>query len=130
MFFWNSLAFSMIQRMLAIWSLVPLPFTTYQILNKRLCLAPQHWRFWHYHTNSYLGVIFENKLQSDMEIPSLTSKYCILYVKAMPTIPPRKTSLVPILWLKLHKSEATRLTAGQEPQHTWNIKWKRFHQNL
>ena len=26
MFFWNSLAFSMIQRMLTIWSLVPLPF--------------------------------------------------------------------------------------------------------
>ena len=26
MFFWNSLALSMIQRMLAIWSLVPLPF--------------------------------------------------------------------------------------------------------
>ena len=26
MFFWSSLAFSMIQRMLAIWSLVPLPF--------------------------------------------------------------------------------------------------------
>ena len=26
MFFWNSLAFSMIQKMLAIWSLVPLPF--------------------------------------------------------------------------------------------------------
>ena len=26
MFFWNSLDFSMIQRMLAIWSLVPLPF--------------------------------------------------------------------------------------------------------
>ena len=26
MFFWNSLAFSLIQRMLAIWSLVPLPF--------------------------------------------------------------------------------------------------------
>ena len=26
MYFWNSLAFSMIQRMLAIWSLVPLPF--------------------------------------------------------------------------------------------------------
>ena len=26
MFFWNSLAFSMIQRMLVIWSLVPLPF--------------------------------------------------------------------------------------------------------
>ena len=26
MFFWNSLGFSMIQRMLAIWSLVPLPF--------------------------------------------------------------------------------------------------------
>ena len=26
MFFWNSLAFSMIQRMLAIWSLIPLPF--------------------------------------------------------------------------------------------------------
>ena len=25
-YFWNSLAFSMIQRMLAIWSLVPLPF--------------------------------------------------------------------------------------------------------
>ena len=28
MLFWNSLAFSMIQRMLAIWSLVPLPFLT------------------------------------------------------------------------------------------------------
>ena len=26
MFFWNSLAFSMIQQLLAIWSLVPLPF--------------------------------------------------------------------------------------------------------
>ena len=26
MFFWNSLAFSVIQRMLAIWSLLPLPF--------------------------------------------------------------------------------------------------------
>ena len=26
MFFWNSLAFSVIQQMLAIWSLVPLPF--------------------------------------------------------------------------------------------------------
>ena len=26
MFFWNSLVFSMIQQMLAIWSLVPLPF--------------------------------------------------------------------------------------------------------
>ena len=26
MFFWNSVAFSMIQQMLAIWSLVPLPF--------------------------------------------------------------------------------------------------------
>ena len=26
MFFWNSLAFSMIQQMLAVWSLVPLPF--------------------------------------------------------------------------------------------------------
>ena len=26
MFFWNSLAFSMLQRMLAIWPLVPLPF--------------------------------------------------------------------------------------------------------
>ena len=26
MFFWNSLAFSMIQQMLAMWSLVPLPF--------------------------------------------------------------------------------------------------------
>ena len=28
MFFWNSLAFSMIQQMSAIWSLVPLPFLT------------------------------------------------------------------------------------------------------
>ena len=27
MFFWNSLAFSMIQQMLAIWSLVPLPYS-------------------------------------------------------------------------------------------------------
>ena len=34
MFFWNSLAFSMIQQMLAVWSLVPLPF-----------LKPAMWKF-------------------------------------------------------------------------------------
>ena len=39
MFFWNSLAFSMIQRMLAIWSLVPLPF-----LNPAWTSAISWWR--------------------------------------------------------------------------------------
>ena len=34
MFFWNSLAFWMIQRMLAIWSLVPLPFLGYANANQ------------------------------------------------------------------------------------------------
>ena len=33
MFFWNSLAFSTIQQMLAIWSLVPLPFLKPHIIN-------------------------------------------------------------------------------------------------
>ena len=37
MFFWNTLAFSMIQRMLPIWSLVPLPF---------LNLACTFWSSW------------------------------------------------------------------------------------
>ena len=31
MFFWNSLRFSMLQRMLAIWSLIPLPFLKIQL---------------------------------------------------------------------------------------------------
>ena len=36
MFFWNSLAFSMIQQMLAIWSLVPLPFLNLAVLQQTL----------------------------------------------------------------------------------------------
>ena len=42
MFFWNSLAFSLIQRMLAIWSLVPLPFLNAHSDPKRgrHCRAP------------------------------------------------------------------------------------------
>ena len=35
MFFWNSFAFSMIQLMLAIWSLVPLPFCCYEGVKKK-----------------------------------------------------------------------------------------------
>ena len=48
MFFWNSLAFSMIQWMLAIWSLVPLPFLNPWELDGELpisgwCKWPHSW---------------------------------------------------------------------------------------
>ena len=35
MFFWNSLAVSMIQQMVVVWSLVPLPFHTTQPKKKK-----------------------------------------------------------------------------------------------
>ena len=38
MFFWNSLAFSMIQWMLAIWSLVPLPISVSKLSFKTLAI--------------------------------------------------------------------------------------------
>ena len=41
MFFWNSLAFLMIQQMLAIWSLVPLPF-----LNPAWTSGSSHFTYW------------------------------------------------------------------------------------
>ena len=39
MFFWNYFAFSMIQRMLAIWSLVPLPFLKSAWISRRSCFT-------------------------------------------------------------------------------------------
>ena len=49
MFFWNALAFSMIQRMLAIWSLVPLPFLNqFQRLKVHVLLKPDLENFEHY----------------------------------------------------------------------------------
>ena len=55
MFFWNSLAFSMIHWMLAIWSLAPLPFSK-SILNiwkfmAQVLLEPGLENFEHYFTN-------------------------------------------------------------------------------
>ena len=51
MFFWNSLAFSMIQQMLAIWSLVPLPFLNPAWTSGSswftYCWSPT-WEFWAY----------------------------------------------------------------------------------
>ena len=56
MFFWNSFAFSMIQRMLAIWSLVPLPFLkpawTFEVHGSPL-LKPGLENFEHYFTNMW-----------------------------------------------------------------------------
>ena len=57
MFFWNSLAFSMIQWMLAIWSLVPLPFlnpawTTWKFM-VRVLLKPGLENFEHYFTSMW-----------------------------------------------------------------------------
>ena len=55
MFFWNSLAFSMIQRMLAIWSLVRLPFLnptwTLKVLSSRAVEAwlGEFWASLYYH---------------------------------------------------------------------------------
>ena len=54
MFFWNSLAFSMIQRMLAIWSLVPLPYKTSLNIWKfmvHVLLKPGLENFEHYFTS-------------------------------------------------------------------------------
>ena len=45
MFSWNSLAFSMIQRMLAIWSLVPLPFLK-GLWNVEHLTNLKRFRFW------------------------------------------------------------------------------------
>ena len=42
MFFWDSLAFSMIQRILAIWSLVPLPFIYLFFINLFYFLTLQY----------------------------------------------------------------------------------------
>ena len=39
MFFWNSVAFSMIQQMLAIWSLVPLPFLHGSVQSSRSIMS-------------------------------------------------------------------------------------------
>ena len=54
MFFWNPLAFSMIQRMLAIWSLVPLPFlkpACFWNFTVHVLLKPGLENFEHYFTN-------------------------------------------------------------------------------
>ena len=50
-FFWNSIAFSMIQCMLAIWSLVPLPFLNPALTSKfliHILLKPSLENFKHY----------------------------------------------------------------------------------
>ena len=55
MFFWNSLAFLMIQRMLAIWSLVPLPFSKTSLniwkFMSHILLKPGLENFEHYFTS-------------------------------------------------------------------------------
>ena len=55
MFFWNSLAFFMIQQMLAIWSLVLLPFLkpawTYWKFTVHILLKPGFGNFEHYFTS-------------------------------------------------------------------------------
>ena len=58
MFFWNSLAFSMIQRMLVIWSLVPLPFlkpawTSWSSRFTYCVLKPSSENFEHYFTSMW-----------------------------------------------------------------------------
>ena len=56
MFFWNSLAFSMIQRMLAIWSLVPLPFLKPAWTSEvqvHVLLKPSLENFEHYFTSMW-----------------------------------------------------------------------------
>ena len=58
MFFWNSLAFSMIQRMLAIWFLIPPPFLNMEIFFKHLevygsLLKPRLENFEHYFTSMW-----------------------------------------------------------------------------
>ena len=58
MFFWNSLAFSMIQHMLAIWSLVPLPFlkpacTSGSSRQIHILLKPGLENFAHYFTSMW-----------------------------------------------------------------------------
>ena len=48
MFFWNSLAFLMIQQMLAVWSLVPLPFLNIWKFTVHILLKPNLENFEHY----------------------------------------------------------------------------------
>ena len=69
MFFWNSLAFSMIQLMLAIWSLVPLPF-----LNSKSCLR--------------LGSKAMTNLDSILKTRDITlpTKVCIVKAMVFPVV--------------------------------------------
>ena len=57
MFFWNSLAFSMIQQILTIWSLVPLPFSKTSLniwkFSVHILLKPGLENFEHYFTSMW-----------------------------------------------------------------------------
>ena len=61
MFFWNSLAFSMIQWLLAIWSLVPLPFLKPALLSLLFSPLPysyfcSYWKIWTSYWDFFLTV--------------------------------------------------------------------------
>ena len=76
MFFWNSLAFSMIQRMLAIWSLVPLPFLNqleHLEVHVHILLKPGLENFEHYFTSMWdewncvvVWAFFGNGMKTDL----------------------------------------------------------------
>ena len=53
--FWNSLAFLMIQQMLAIWSLVPLPFLKRKCKSKPQWSTTSHPLKWHHKNNQKIN---------------------------------------------------------------------------
>ena len=86
MFFWNSLAFSLIQRMLGIWSLVPLPFLNpaqtsgsswlkycwslaWRILSIALVACEMSAIVWWFEHSLALPLLEENNLASSPQAP-------------------------------------------------------------
>ena len=71
MFFWNSLAFLMIQRMLAIWSLVPLPF-----LNPAWTSGSSQFTYYWSLTWRILSItLLACEMSADCEVQSLKALY-------------------------------------------------------
>ena len=75
MFFWNSLAFSKIQQMLAIWSLVPLPFFKSSLniwkFMVHILLKPGLKNFEHYFTSAWDECNLDSLLKSrDIILPT------------------------------------------------------------
>ena len=102
MFFWNSLAFSMIQQMLAIWSRVPLPFLKQREHLWITINCGKFWKRWEYQTTwpaswEICMQVRKQHLELDME-QHTGSKQEKEYVKAVYCHPAYLTFLQSTSW--------------------------------